>query len=361
MRHHDRPWKCGFTGCEFQEGGFLSRNMRDEHLDRFHQENGTAVTSFADRLDIDEIQPLLFDLVKANDIQMVNGLLKEFRSLNEPRKQELRKCAARFGSPSIIDLITEPGWVDTDIIIAAIEGNNLETFRHLLPRYNTKPTIFLPTHFIVALLRSDNEELMEEWWAYSYIVSDIMKAWQADPRHWNERALSATAGKIHGKQLLIRIWKKHILRPDEPKKAGQILAMLARTTCSTELAKVLMDHGAPVDYRTSSTYPTPLIYAARLTTAAAAELMKLLLFRGADPEVLSGTVPKIQELKGAKKISKWLGISWDELVAQAKEHLAVDKSSIGPISPISPSFTLDSASGSNQSIEKSGGYDFPSP
>jgi hypothetical protein len=66
---------------------------------------------------------------------------------------------------------------------------------------------------------------------------------------------------------------------------------------------------------------TALHHAARQTSAEAAELMKFLLFAGADPEASARRAKlKISEERGARAISKWLDISWDDLVAQAKEE-----------------------------------------
>ena len=96
---------------------------------------------------------------------------------------------------------------------------------------------------------------------------------------------------------------------------------MASSTCSITLAKALIEYGATVDDRRSSLYLTPLHCAARQTSAAAADLMKMLLFAGADPEAKAGRAKlRISEEKGAKGISKWLGMSWDELVARAKEE-----------------------------------------
>ena len=109
---------------------------------------------------------------------------------------------------------------------------------------------------------------------------------------------------------------------------GDALVNVASTTCSVKLAEFLVKGGAKVDHRRSPRYPTPLNHAARQTTAGAAEMMKFLLFYGADPEakpsgaslrIRYGSL-RIRDEKGAKGISKWLGMSWEELVTKAKEE-----------------------------------------
>jgi ankyrin repeat protein len=88
-----------------------------------------------------------------------------------------------------------------------------------------------------------------------------------------------------------------------------------------KLAKYFVDHGAEVDFRRSHLYLTALHHAARQNSAAAAEMMKYLLLQGANPELMAGRARlRIRDEKGAKGIAQWLGMSWDELVAKAKEE-----------------------------------------
>ena len=50
-------------------------------------------------------------------------------------------------------------------------------------------------------------------------------------------------------------------------------------------------------------------------------MMKFLLFCGADPEPKPSRANlRVQDEKGAKGISKWLGMSWEELVTKANEE-----------------------------------------
>jgi ankyrin repeat protein len=82
----------------------------------------------------------------------------------------------------------------------------------------------------------------------------------------------------------------------------------------------LIDLGADVNYRRSERYITALHHAARSTSAEAANLMKFLLLSGADPDIqgLRSNL-RVEDEKGAKGISKWLGVSWKELVEQTKK------------------------------------------
>jgi hypothetical protein len=334
MKYHDRPWKCGFPDCEFQDGGFLSRKMRDEHLDRFHQE-AVAVVIATEKPDADEIQPLLFDLVKSDGVDIVKNLLEQFVGLPRSCQTELRMCAARFGSSSMLDLIVPHGKsIEHELLKCSVKEKNLETFRHLMSRgkevkevKETHPWHRSYAQVGVEVLRSDSEEIFEEWSKFVDFEFETWKPRNSDASPYVDTIIiKATTGQPNKEQLLITLWRKHVMKNLDTNYMGRALTNVASSTCSAELAKVLIDHGAMVDYKGSKQALTPLHHAARRTTAAAAELMKFLLSCGADP----GVKPKptrskhalfeIREEKGAKGISKWLGISWDELVAQTKEE-----------------------------------------
>ena len=124
-------------------------------------------------------------------------------------------------------------------------------------------------------------------------------------------------------QFVIRLWKKRgFIESVNAVYLGVTLARIAQSCCSVRLAKYLVEAGANVDHRRSDKYMTPLHHAARRSNAEAAELMRFLLECGADPEVTSGNlerkISRIRDEKGAKETSRWLGLSWDELVAQTK-------------------------------------------
>ena len=301
--------------------------MRDEHLDHFHQEKSTADISAMEKPEVDEIQPLLFDLVKADNVNGVKSLLEEFENLKQTYKEELRVYAARFGSASMIDLIApfSTHFLENDLLKEASGQMNLETFRHLLSRKKISTKEDYRSFAITGQTFSvfDRKEIFDEWEA---CVEFEFEVWKPEPtnavRYVAPKIINATAGQVDKEQLLVMIWEKHVWKSLSRLGKRVALVNVAKTTCSVHLAKWLIDRGADIDYRMSPQGPTPLHYAARKTTAAAAEFMKLLLFHGADPEANAprARLPIRQE-KGALGISKWLGMSWDELVTQSKERL----------------------------------------
>ncbi|RYP77256.1 hypothetical protein DL771_001305 [Monosporascus sp. 5C6A] len=116
---------------------------------------------------------------------------------------------------------------------------------------------------------------------------------------------------------------RHLERYHQRKRSlEEGLARVASTTCSVKLAHYLISRGANVEGRQRPRYRTPLRHAARRDSYEAAKFMRFLLLQGADPYAPFGKLTnRIEDEKGPKNISKWLGKSWDAVVAEAKEEL----------------------------------------
>jgi hypothetical protein len=97
--------------------------------------------------------------------------------------------------------------------------------------------------------------------------------------------ISGTEGDVYREQLLLMLWKQIPTTYWKKKWWRNALGNVASTTCSIELAKHLIEQGIPVDSKVGDQAPTALTHASRKSSAAAAELMRYLLFCGADAEV----------------------------------------------------------------------------
>ncbi|KAH7397039.1 hypothetical protein DE146DRAFT_764416 [Phaeosphaeria sp. MPI-PUGE-AT-0046c] len=155
--------------------------------------------------------------------------------------------------------------------------------------------------------------------------------------------MTSTAGDVYRERIVLGLWEKVPCAWWAKNTWKNAITHVASTTCSVELAKFLIDQGMPVDWGMGKSVPTPLVHAARKTNAKAAELVKLILFNGANDVVetpqggrneknkyilgLSTFKIRISEEKGARQISKWLGVTFEELVAQARKAKGEVKSS----------------------------------
>jgi Ankyrin repeat len=330
MKHHDRPWKCSIQDCEYAEGGFLSRKMRDNHY-RDHVATGPQELPHRDNPEADEIQPLLFDLVKADRVDAVRNLLDQVKALPKEIRDALRECAVSFGSPAMIDLIQpfEEKDFPENTLKSCIRAANIDLFKHLLLRSKKcQGTYSAYSYLITQLLMSDSEEFFQEWERYIDVEPKVKGYRQygqdtLEPNYFTlPEVIKATAGHPGRENLLIRVWEKvGVLKSFNQPYLGSAVVNVASTTCSIKLAKYFIDHGAEVDFRRSEMFLTPLHHAARQNSAAAAEMMKYLLEQGANPKLKAGRAHlNICDEKGSRGIARWLGMSWDELVAKTKEE-----------------------------------------
>ena len=161
QKHHDQPWKCSRPDCPYSQG-FLSRNMRDKHWEQCHQEDSKTIC-FQQDPDEDEIQPLLFDLVRTDKVQLIKTLIPRLEICKPKVRTALYKQAVSSGSTAMIDLLVPILWRDKQLLIAAIHSKNIENYRHILHSwrsefYNLNYHAVLPE-----ILKSKSEEFLVGW------------------------------------------------------------------------------------------------------------------------------------------------------------------------------------------------------
>ncbi|KAK8037815.1 Nacht domain protein [Apiospora marii] len=346
--HHEKPWRCSIPGCEFEEGGFLSKKMRDDHLDRAHKTTARAPSLV--RTNTDETELILVDLAKEGLIDSIWKIFPKDIDINKfPTIQwflEFCRAAAFSGSAPLLKFcvskcITSEMDADSyhtilnskEFVQALVNPSTLDSFKEFidhpieLPEKRWKDFISDYLSLFANLLIPDARPHFEHWldgWErvmaeardehYHRVFSKMVRATNNDSLK-EERLL----------QFISRTVPLMILCNGGENRA---LHIVARTTRSCRVAEYLLDRGAEVDHtdgRMGSV--TALFEAASEDSARAAALMKWLLLRGADPEFAKvarwgwtkGTV-KVRDQKGAQNIAKWLGITWDELVADVRRR-----------------------------------------
>ena len=323
MRHHGRPWKCSVPDCEFAEGGFLSRKMRDKHLDHFHQNSATAGGTTIRDMDADEIQPFIFDVVQAENVEAFRALLPQFEGLPLSVKEELCKLAVSIGSVSLLDIMSfeKIAFFSHDLVKYAIQQRNVEVLHFLLSTRKDGRNLNHISEVLPEVLRSDSNAIYEEW--EKHVDYEELKQGGPPPasRYITKNIIKATAVQSHREDTLLGVWKKlDLARSCRGLYIGDALVHITVTTCSVKLAKFVLGCGARVDHRRSNKYLTPLQNAVRQSSAEAARLTRYLLLAGANPEESSKAKLNIRDERGAKNISKWLNMSWDELIVDVREE-----------------------------------------
>jgi hypothetical protein len=315
--------------------GFQSQSQFQKHWLRCHQDAAPKPNQPIDDPDDDEIQPLLFDLVTMGKLDEVNRLFPRFCELPYEVKEELKKLAAFAGSIAMVRLLMETASpTDTvwcNVISESMKGENIEVLSWAASEFQPGKYVgrsLIPIH--EAAMSSSAVEVFELW-EKNFSKFDLWKL----PCVVSANLIRAVKGRIPEIRLSA-LWKERTLSGElSTEHLGVALKTVAETTCSIVLAKTLVECGANVNFKRTANLSerTALHVAAMKTTVAAAELMKLLLLSGADPNIsarIKGDrfqgkrrpretrTPSME--RGAQNISKWLGMTWDQLVKWAEEQ-----------------------------------------
>ncbi|KAM7210108.1 hypothetical protein V8F06_014511 [Rhypophila decipiens] len=142
-------------------------SLRDEHLDRYHQEERPNQSTQLQQPDPDDIQPLLFDLVQADDVEAVRSLLPLWK--DSSKEAALVELAASSGSVAMLHLLLTPDLIDnlTSFARRAASHRNAEALEYILKyscQYSLGETPCL--YSMEAVLGSDSLEIYHIWKKY---------------------------------------------------------------------------------------------------------------------------------------------------------------------------------------------------
>ena len=324
LRVHDRPYKCDRPNCDFADMGFASQARLNFHLHYHEKQAKKPVAHLAD-IDKNDVELIILDAVKADDVDLVRDFIADVprfsRRLIKASVSSSCEMLDVFLNACNSELINEQ-FIESNLLDYAIEIDNLEATRMLLNRgasfsYWEEPSsksrsiskaIQNYSPEMIKILLGDGypqEMIANTVWFSSHLTWDLF--------HKLERSKEA------------RLIQCLSLLPDseEKKRVFQYLFEFnAHRYCSVDIAEFLLGNGVDIEYRRSSGN-TALFYASKRKDQRAAELMKFLLESGADP--LGPVTPKskpIADQPGPRNISKWLGISWEQLVEESREKWA---------------------------------------
>ncbi|KAK4198875.1 hypothetical protein QBC40DRAFT_229024 [Triangularia verruculosa] len=351
IKSHDRPWRCEVDGCPFAEVGFLSRRMQKDHHEKFHLRDGTTQQSESiGTLDLaqDDVQRLLFDLIRADEVKEVEALLPYFDKMPRDVQADMAKIAGTSGSVMMLKTLFQrlPPIIPWEnkmcpraiaCTLYATEAANLEVMRWLLEEeVPSLPDDDLRLFQLVlnVVLKSDSDELFEA--TFLTFVHVFKRTWNASGDDYYRfrfpAGMQEVAGRADRALKLLSLWKRLPIVPPVSLSSWQRMELNlclrnnAKWSWSIPLAKHLLHLGANINDTEISRMgsATALRLALRKSSAPSAEFAKFLLYRGADPECQPSfskvKTPVVMEI-GARELRRWLGISWEELVARVKEDL----------------------------------------
>ncbi|KAL4877424.1 hypothetical protein BJY04DRAFT_198337 [Aspergillus karnatakaensis] len=325
-KEHTRVWKCDVSGCEYEKTGFISERMRDQHLQKAHRDKAPADSAAQGNLITTGAGEILLDLVRKDEIATAAILLANTKDLGLTDEQI--HTVGQVGSIAMVELLQKyleaDRLFDSPLWMGAIEGKNTDILNWLLRTHAVSQNMkaFENGATVKSFMTSASPDIYTLAKQYTELrfKRGNLKAFLL----FGEGLIAATSRIPEKDDILISLWELSRSRPGltQPKSSiiSQALSSVARTTCSIPLARVLLRYGADLEQKSNSVV-SPLQWAARKSSAENAELIKFLLFAGANPEVVArGTNKKVSDEKGARELSRWLGVSWSELVAQAVEY-----------------------------------------
>ncbi|KAI1125767.1 hypothetical protein F5Y10DRAFT_246294 [Nemania abortiva] len=352
-RSHDKPIKCDVPGCEFGFIGFSSERTRNNHLQKFHQSDPPPRSFDTNNIPSDEIQDILLDFVKSNQVEAVKEALGVFQDAlqDDIFRDELMKLAASEASEAMLQLLADPADFQegepvsqrvTIYLKESIKARNENTLRYFLDKL--RPIIrgkegsfgrdiedhvtgILPIPTLLLSQWFDGVKIWSDWFRRGLLVSPgpIENVVETKIRHRfdDDNTIRAAASHPTGDEQLIYLWEHSgvlSVIKSIPKWTSQTLRKVAGSGFSIPLAKWLLKNGACVNEElVRDTNASALQRAAKSTSPEAAEMMQFLLQNGADPYAsMRGRhgrkQKKICEEDGAKGIQKHTGMTWDEFI-----------------------------------------------
>jgi hypothetical protein len=337
IAHHERQYKCPIEHCDYFVIGFTTEVARDDHRGKCHQQGESGWVDLKDLASRpDEVT--LFDLVRVGDAGSVSLIMSNMTSISPAFHVELLQLAISSGSIPTIEALFEGKLNETPayglfLLEHAAKAKDMNLLRwRCITEAQSLPEHLKSNGYVLRLGKPFQEvevDSITSWKKMNTAVitsqsSEIFDIWvetlvaRTPALAFQTMAFIDTSEYPEQEARLLALWQSSTVSKSVTNKViSQAFADVAQGCCSLAKGEVLLELGADVNYRSKKNGPTPLQWASRKTTHKGAEFIKFLLMRGADPATscLSGYA---RDESGAAGISKWLGVSFDELVEWAK-------------------------------------------
>lgn len=320
--------------------------MRDAHLKSGHSHAADPVLSNTpppEKLEDEELQPLMFDVIETDRVEIVTSLIARLRNLDRSVQIEVAIHAAKMGSHSILQLFSDSGLltgafvlnheIDWDrfarLAVITVQSESISLSKILLCWVTTldlrleryKLSFQLAVAKIIAnIIALESEEMFELWrpklisgFGITGTSVEVAEAFTFGG------TMSSTENIPNRERMLFGIWEESkIFDTLKARERQKILPTIADSSCSVNLARYAIQHACEID-KSNNNSLTALQIASRKTTQQAAYLMEFLLLQGADPNPRTAR-KRIGDERGARGISKWLGLTWEQLVERTTKE-----------------------------------------
>lgn len=315
MEAHTRPYKCDRAGCSFFDFGFRTQALLTHHFNQHHKDSmaKTGIT-LKKLINKDELRPILEDAVMENDLEFVRDTWEEARKYGETL---LLTAVRESSSPDMLEYLLRRVKLGKNLdgllklFLAAADKENLAVFR----AYNVQQLAvsYKMELGMVEVLRRvadrRSPELTEVVWCQIPATEYLTFLSRLIPP---KQSLGADRLALECYHKILEVSPRRHHGPGFQK----CIRELGTRCCSIALAKFFLKNGADVEGSVSNRNElhTPLYAASGNMSLEAAQLMQFLLENGAASDVTYHKLP-LRERPGAKNIHRWLGITWDDLVA----------------------------------------------
>ena len=303
--------------------GFGSQARLNVHLHYHEKQAKKPAAHLADIDNNEDVELIILDAVKADDVDLVRDF-----SADVPRfSRMLLKQAVTSSSCEMLDVLLEAcssEQIDESTILDdAVSADNLEAARMLLSRGASLKYgggEFRRFTGIRSATNNASPEMMKVLLSDRHIQEMIAKDDWAKPDfswrllHGVERSKDASFIQCLS---LLPDWS------DKRQAFEQCFLYDAKGCCSITIAEFLLRDGVDINSHDMEGC-TALYWTSKRKSKRAADFLKFLLESGADPlPPLDKKRKRILYQPGPRNISKWFGITWEQLVEESrKKHAA---------------------------------------
>ena len=338
VKHHERQFKCSQPSCDFFTIGFISQAQLNHHLAVSHLKNEHTKRPESNLLNIvhglDITETMLRDAVKIGHTRYLQTLLEVAKPWiqKNPLGVEGLLCSALQGtSTEIVEILLAVA--DKDILLKGISENG-SSKRDPYFWVSNSGSLEMAEFLISKGVRPGQSEM--------FYVSGLARACQKSHIEMVQLLLLTKKNWDTTTALQGLIYKSRSVSVDPDiarlliEHGADVRQVYFSHACSIELAQLLIEKGVDVNkkeqYSNTNCEPdTPLYLAVKANTKKGIEFAKFLLENGADPTIESGNKNLLpRTLVGASKCLKYLGITWDELVASTWGSRQTQKAPTSP-------------------------------
>lgn len=315
LRTHDRPYKCDRPNCDFSQMGFGSQARLNVHL-QHHEKQGTSLMAHRAEVDSNEdVELILLDAVKADDLDLVRDFIADVPQFHEKLLQQAVKSSSCAMVKVLLNACNSVENIESTVLTYAVTADNLEASRMFLD-HGAYVDSELDLYQCMNLAMNNTSPEMIKLLLQYLPVEEIRQRPYTLCQLITPRTGAFHEAKIIQCLSLLRNWTH------EP-NASELCFKLNGDRCySIIIAEYLLRNGVDINF-CGNDGQTALWLASKKGSRRAAELMKFLLESGADINVkVSSRCQSVADGAGPRKISKWFGVSWEQLVEESHEKYA---------------------------------------